>query len=276
MDAYAHAADVVRRRDRDRYLAALFAPKSARRHLMALAAFASEVGRAGEAVRDPMGGAIRLQWWRDALAAGEAGGHPIATAVIETARAHALPSAAFEMLLDARSFDLADEPMASLAELEAYAGATAGSLIHLDALVLGAGFDDDGAAAAGHGGVAATLAAVMRGLPRHPARGQRYLPDDLVAAHGLDRQTVIAGRATPELAALLAELRSVAHRHLTAAEIAVARLAPAARPAYLPLAVVGPTLDRLERVAAGDLLARPVELPPWRRQWLIWRAARRR
>jgi hypothetical protein len=38
----------------------------------------------------------------------------------------------------------------------------------------------------------------------------------------------------------------------------------------LPLAPVRPLLDRLER---SDPFA-PAELAPWRRQWLIWRAAR--
>jgi hypothetical protein len=38
----------------------------------------------------------------------------------------------------------------------------------------------------------------------------------------------------------------------------------------LPLAVVRPWLDRSERT---DPFA-PTELAPWRRQWLIWRAAR--
>jgi phytoene synthase len=41
-------------------------------------------------------------------------------------------------------------------------------------------------------------------------------------------------------------------------------------PAFLPVALVRPSLDRLER---SDPFA-PREIPAWRRQWLIWRAAR--
>ena len=44
----------------------------------------------------------------------------------------------------------------------------------------------------------------------------------------------------------------------------------AALPAFLPVALVRPALDRLAR---RDPFA-PAELSPWRRQWLIWRAAR--
>jgi phytoene synthase len=274
MDAYAHCADTVRKRDRDRYVAALFAPQSARKHLFALDAFNAEVGRVRDAVSDPTLGDIRLQWWRDALIAGEGGGHPIATAVIETMRTFSLPLAAFEMLLDARAFDLRDEPMASLRDLEGYAGETASSLIYLAAMILAGGRDPDAAEAAGHGGVAQALTTVMRALPLHSARGQCYLPDDLVAAHGLDRQTLFAGWQTPELASLLADLRSIARGHLSEAERAIAGLVPTVKPAFLPLALVKPYLDRMDR-AGYDPFARPLELAAWRRQWIIWRAARR-
>jgi phytoene synthase len=47
---------------------------------------------------------------------------------------------------------------------------------------------------------------------------------------------------------------------------------PAARPAFLPLAWVAPLLARIER--NSDPFA-PIDLPQWRRQWLLWRAARR-
>jgi hypothetical protein len=41
-------------------------------------------------------------------------------------------------------------------------------------------------------------------------------------------------------------------------------------PALLPVALVRPALMRLE---GGDPFS-PAEIAPWRRQWLIWRAAR--
>ncbi|MEX0852574.1 MAG: phytoene/squalene synthase family protein [Bauldia sp.] len=275
MDPYAHCADIVRRRDRDRYIAALFAPESARKHLFALYAFGADVARVGDVVADPALGEIRLQWWRDALARAGGDGHPIAAALIEGMRAFTLPLAAFEMLLDARTFDLHDDPMPSLRDLEGYAGEIASSLMHLAATVLADGRDPDSAEAAGYGGVAHTLPAVMRALPLHSARRRCYLPDDLVAAHALDRESLFAGRLTPELAALLADLRSVTRRHLAAATRAIGRLAPAVMPAFLPLALVGPYLDRMDR-ADYDPFTRPLELARWRRQWIIWRAARRR
>jgi phytoene synthase len=48
---------------------------------------------------------------------------------------------------------------------------------------------------------------------------------------------------------------------------------PAVTPALLPVALVRPTLARMER-RSYDPFA-PVEIARWRRQWLLWRAARR-
>src|ERR1043166_3899959 len=55
----------VRAADPDRYFATLFAPASMRPLLWALYAFNHEVARVAESVREPMLGAIRLEWWRE-------------------------------------------------------------------------------------------------------------------------------------------------------------------------------------------------------------------
>ena len=55
----------VRAADPDRYFSALFAPAAARPFLFALYAFNAETARVAETVREPMLGAIRLEWWRE-------------------------------------------------------------------------------------------------------------------------------------------------------------------------------------------------------------------
>ena len=57
----------VRAADPDRYFAALFAPAALRPFLFALYAFNAEVARVAETVREPMLGAIRLEWWRETV-----------------------------------------------------------------------------------------------------------------------------------------------------------------------------------------------------------------
>ena len=57
----------MRAADPDRYFSALFAPAPARPLLLALYAFNHEVARVAETVREPMLGAIRLEWWRETV-----------------------------------------------------------------------------------------------------------------------------------------------------------------------------------------------------------------
>ncbi len=272
-EAYERAAAAVQSGDRDRYLADLFAPEAFRRHLFALHAFNGEIARVRDVVSDAMLGEIRLQWWRDAIANGAAGGHPIATALNATIAKFHLPKEAFGRLIDARLFDLYDDPMPSLNDLEGYAGDTASALIQLAAIVLADGQDPGTAEAAGHAGVAYALTGLMRALPIHARRGQLFLPVAMIATRGLDTRTVFAGKTTPELKTLLTDLRTIARQHLTEAERGIADLVPQVKAAFLPLALVRPYLDRMERSDYEPFSG--AEISPWRRQWLLWRAARR-
>jgi phytoene synthase len=95
----------------------------------------------------------------------------------------------------------------------------------------------------------------------------------MLARHGADRLDVKSGSATSQLRAALAELRLRARHHLGSAQQLLASAAPAVVPALLPVALAGPTLERMERRGYDPFV--PVAIAPWRRQWLIWRAARR-
>ena len=77
---------LVRRHDRDRFQTALFAPAAHREALFALYAFNYEIARVREIVREPMLGRIRLQWWREAMAAAFAGGPVRRHEVVDAAR----------------------------------------------------------------------------------------------------------------------------------------------------------------------------------------------
>jgi 15-cis-phytoene synthase len=114
------------------------------------------------------------------------------------------------------------------------------------------------------------LVGLMRALPVHAARHQLYLPTELIERHAVKVADIFAGRSSPGLQACLAELRSTARRYLSATRERLQTLPSEALPAFLALALVGPALDRLEH---SDAFA-PAELSPWRRQWLLWRAAR--
>ena len=275
VDAFEHCERLVSDGDKDRFLATLFAPEKHRRALYALYAFNVEVARVRELAREPMPGEIRLQWWRDTLlgaGGADAAANPVAAALRDVVVRYHLPPASFAELIDARSFDLYDDPMLTLVELETYAVRTSSALIDLAARILRDGKEPGAGDLTGHAGIAYAIAGLLRALPIHARRRQLYLSADVMQRHGAQAEDVFAGHATAELRAALAEWRLRARRHLAAARDHASAAPPQIMPALLPVALVGPVLDRMERRSYRPF--QPVELPQWRRQWALWRAAR--
>ncbi len=274
--AYGHCLALVREHDPDRYIASLYAPEALRPGLFALYAFSHEIARVREQVSEPLPGEVRLQWWRDVLEAGPdapAPGHPVAQALLDTVRRFRLPIAPLSGLIEARVFDLYDDPMPSLSDLEGYAGETASALIRLACLVLGQGRDPGGATAAGHAGVAYALCGLMRAFPWHAARGQVYLPADLLSRNGVTREDIVRGRGGPGLIYSLKEMRALVRIHLRKLNDLGATVPAAIRPAFLPVALVEPYLRQMER-RSYDPYRTIIGLSPLKRQWTLWRTAR--
>ncbi|MFZ0989189.1 MAG: phytoene/squalene synthase family protein [Xanthobacteraceae bacterium] len=268
-DGVSYCAELVRDADHDRFIATLFAPERNRDALYALYAFNVEVAHVRDRAREAALGEIRLHWWREVLQGerhGEAMASPVAASLLNAIERHRLPVNAMLALLDARRFDLYDEPMRTIAELEDYALRTESALIAMAAQILGA----DAVAAARPAGIACVLTQLLAALPGRAARRQLYLPVELLDRHGADAADVFACRSSPALNQAAADLRRLARDHLAAAASNLRALPRQALPAFLPIAPVRRSLDRLDR---SDIFL-PKALSPWRRQWLIWRAAR--
>jgi 15-cis-phytoene synthase len=269
-DAFAYCAGLVRVADRDRFLASLFAPAQLRDALHALYAFNVELARVREVAREPLPGEIRLQWWSDVIDGGraeEASANPVASALLAVTERHGLARSKLNAVIEARRFDLYDEPMAHLAALEAYARNTSSALMSLAAQILSS---SEAPEVAGPAGLAHAIAGLLHAFPLHASRRQLYVPLALLERHGVAPDDIFAGKSSGGLRAACAELRELGRRHLLAVRDHLAALPRAALPAFLPVALVRPSLDRLDR---SDPFS-PAELAPWRRQWLIWRAAR--
>jgi len=274
-DAFDHCAVLVREADRDRYLATLFAPANRRGALFALYAFNSEIARVREQIRQPMAGEIRLQWWRDAL--GQPGSDDVrsnlvAAALLDAVVRFRIPAASLMAIITAREFDLYDDPMPTLGALEAYGEKTSSALIDMAATILGTG-SADLSPAIRHGGIAYGLAGLLRAFPLHASRGQLYVPLEILERHGARPGDVLAGRATAEIGAVLTEMRALARHHFDAYVAAARAVTPQVAPAFLPVSLVPLYLTRLE--ASRHEPFRLIDVPAWRRQWTMWRAARR-
>ncbi len=276
-DAYAQATADVRRLDPERFFASLFIPETARPHVHAVLAFSAEIARVRDVVSSPLPGEIRLQWWRDLLSdlkLADAGAPPVAQALADTITRCRLPVEAFQNLIDARIFDLYDDPMPSQNDLDGYLGETASSLFRITSLILADGGDAGAADLAGHAGVAYGLTGLLRAFPFHASKGQVYLPADLLARHGVTPSDITDGNATPGLLAALAELRVLARDHHARA-VKLLKVAPkSVRPAFLPLALVPGLLKIMDR-GDYDPFRTPVEVAQWKKLVSLWWMARR-
>ena len=273
---YAHCTQLVREADRDRWLASLFAPADKRPHLHALQAFAIEVARVRDLVTAPAPGEIRLQWWVDAIegeARGDVSAHPVADALIDTIQRFRLPRVALTELIEARRFDLYDDAMPDRTALETYCGYAYSVPIRLASLVLAEGSEPGGADCAGYAGVAIGLTSLLRLFARHAEQGRLFVPVDVLAKHGVTPAAALTRPAPDGLCDALADLRRLARKRLQQALGTIGAVMPPARPAFLPLASVRLHLDALDRVRApyGEVPS----IAQWRRQWAIWRLARK-
>jgi phytoene synthase len=261
--------------DRDRYLANLYVPAVHRGAMAALFAFGTEIARVRERAREPMPGEIRLQWWRETLAGErneEARANPLSAALLAMIERYGLSRQPFETLIDAHGFDLYDEPMPTLAALEQYADDTQGALLMLAAQCLDAPVAEAGTVLR-EAAMAQAIGGILQNFAVHAARGQLYVPLEVLGHFGAQTDDIHAGKTTGEVRAALAEMRLRARRHLDRAATAQAAIPAAVLPLLLPAALIRPTLARMER-PDYDPFAAAEPLPPWRRQWLIWRAAR--
>lgn len=271
---FEHCAALVREADRDRYLATLFAPADRRDALFALYAFNSEIGRVRDVAREPMPGEIRLQWWREVLSGerdGEAAAHPVAAALIASLKQHNIAPDRVSAIVDAHTFDLYDDPMPTLDDLDNYAVMTQSALIDIAADMLSADRSQTMMLIRG-AGIAYTVAGVLTGLSRHAVRRQQYMPTEVLDRHAVKPEDIFAGQTSDPLKAALAELRRHAKRQLAAAKADLEFAPEALLPALLPVALVGPVLRPMDRRGYEPFDVQPLSL--LRRQWLLWRATR--
>lgn len=263
-------AAAVRRFDPDLFATALFAPEPARAWLMTLYAFDIELSRAAQrasrAEEGPMIAAMRLQWWRDQIAAAVEGAgppaHEIAGPLARLIGDGRLVRGDLEGMIAARETEVAGEVADT--GLPDWADERFGALTRLAAGLL----DAPAPAAAAPAGQALGLGFALRTARAMARHGEALLPELSGAPLGP------LGRGELDAATARA-LAARAREGLEAVRAARAAGAPrAAVPAFLPLWRAERTLARVaarpERVATE---AGPAPEAPARRVLALgWRA----
>ncbi len=233
-------ADLVRRADPDRFLAAMAAPVTARSVLFPIYAFNVEVARAPWVTQETMIAEMRLQWWRDALAEIR-DGDVVRRHEVVTPLSHLLDADGADLLdqlVQARRWDIYRDPFNDEAHFRDYLDKTSGFLMLVAARVLGTADE----IVMRKAGFALGVANWLRAIPALEQSGRIPLPD---------------GR--PEAVQSLAREGLEALKHARSNRHAVS---PNARAALLPLWQAGIVLRRAAshpaRVTDGTLMPAPI------------------
>ena len=233
-------ADLVRRGDPERFMAAMAAPVEARKILFPIYAFNVEVVRAPWVTQEALIAEMRLQWWRDALEEIRAGGfvrrHEVVTPLAGILDADG--AALLDDLIVARYWDINRDPFEDAAAFDDYLTHTSGHLMLVAARALGQA-DKDVVLDAGY---AHGLGNLLRAIPALEEAGRVPLVD---------------GRPDPVRALAetgLARLNSAGRARITVSK--------QARPALLPAWKTGAILRRAiaspMRVSEGRLDISPI------------------
>ena len=250
---------------------------SARDALFALAAFDHEIRQARTRARDPNLAALRLAWWRERRRGEreeEAAGNPVALALRAAIDGFSLPRAELEAMLDARLQEIAPQDDFDLAAFRAFADESEGARLRLAARICAGGADLDAADAHAPAGMALALTRMLDRAAGEGGRGADALSRRRRGAPRRERRRLRRPPRERGVVAACAELRALARDELAEAERRLQGAARAILPAFVPLGALRLDLDRLERNAARPFDA-VGEASPLRRQWAIWRWARR-
>jgi phytoene synthase len=251
-------------REPDRYLAATLAPAELRYDLIALAAFAAEISRVPDLVREPLAGEIRLQWWRDALIGGSgdaAAGHPVAVAMRAAIARFALPTEIVERVIDAQADALHGERPIDERAMRKRLAASEGGVFRLAARICAGDVADYDSSNREDDARTADLAGLAYGLSRGLLRARTYDAARLLIPHSLlpdsERDAVVDARVDAAVDTVSSMARS-AHADVA---VRMRQMSRRRRLAFLPLAMVRPNLRALQR-ELGDSAAVPGDALP--------------
>ncbi|KAF7299023.1 hypothetical protein MIND_00850600 [Mycena indigotica] len=288
VDPAAYCEDFVRKHDYDSFLIGKFWSGPLQQPYFAIKAFSTELAMIQDSVSNATIGAMRIQFWRDAVrdifAASSLNPgsfpprHPIALALHQATKAADLPAYYFKRIVDARDTELRSGTYQSSEGLVAHAESVASSVLYLLLALRGLGGSDTFAHAASHLGTAQTIATLVRGLPHHAANRQLPLPLDISARHGVKQEEVFRhGGDASGIDGAVYDVAVLANDHLLTArdmfkEELGGKVPALAMPVFLAGVPVTSFLERLEK-CNFDAFNKSLALRDWRVSWRIYRAA---
>ncbi len=248
-------------------------PKARREAMYGLYAFCREVDDIADDGATFEERANGLQQWRERIGnlfRGNAS-DAITTVLLPAVQRFDLIEKDFQDIIDGMAMDAATLICAPNAEtLDLYCDRVASAVGRISVRIFG---DSSPKAmeVSHHLGRAFQLTNILRDLSEDATRGRLYLPEELLAKHGVVSRVPNEVLRDPNLAAVCRELAAWARLHFTASDLAMRECIPSAmRPAKIMRAYYGAIFDKLVAHDWRDISTR-VTLPKWKKIWLVLR-----
>lgn len=264
---FSHCIEALKQSDQ--YAQLLFLPAELRGPAAAILAFQQEIDRIPYLVSEPMPGEVRLQWWREVFLSkrdGEANANPLASSLLATVEKYDLPKEGFVRFLDAKVFDLYNDPMPDRATLEAYLGESESFILQMLALMSGVEHDTILANACGHSGVALGIANILLRTPFHMDKQQTYIPVDLIEACGIDAASWLSTEA-PNHVSVYQGFVGLGQEHLKKAKLEIVKLPKDKRGVFLSLSCAELVFKHASKKTKN--LRDPIVISPLSKQWAL-------
>lgn len=191
----AYCESVARRRAKNFYYSFLLLPRPKRQAMCAVYAFMRECDDRSDG---PGAAPEKVAEWRaalDAALAGDAPGHPVWPAFVDTARRYKIPPRYFHEMIDGVSSDFDAKTIGTFDELYRYCYLVA-SIVGLTIIHI-FGFEDPKALdLAEKCGVAFQLTNILRDVREDAANGRVYLPQEDLAFFGVEPEELNQARLT--------------------------------------------------------------------------------
>jgi len=253
--------------DPERYLACLYLPEAVRPAAVTIYTFDAEIARIPNLVSEPMPGEIRLQFWRDVLAQGKAdGAGPLAENLLTVIDEQKLPAEVFHNYLNARIFDLYQDPMPDMGSFEGYLGETRSAILQMVALSCGLSRNTELAEACGHAGMAIGIKRLLLSQAWLRHNRQIYIPIEVLEKHGLTSVQWLDGSPNSAHLSVVTGMIELANMHHAKALQAFQSLPKDARSVFTPLAFVKPALSAVQKAGIKSFSS-PVKISALKRQW---------
>ncbi len=273
---FVHCALSLREGDYAKYIACLYLPTPLRQAAFCLFLFDLEIAKINQLVSEPMIGEIRVQWWRDVVAGkNNPAGNPVAQALMKTVKRWGLPVLILDRYLNARIFDLYNDPMPDNQALETYLGETRSSLFRLLTLCADLSNEDETTIcnACGHAGVSIGIIELLQHLAMNHANQRNFFPAD-ISGFSQFKQS----KPTPLVNVdWFNDVIDFAKHHHQLATKSINQLEPTYQSLFIILSLA--SFQHAKNSLGGILvenLSKP-QLKPQAKialQWRLWRAAR--